>query len=193
MSALVCAPQNGFAPVTLQNRTTGLCTSIGLPKRADMTNDGMSAEWIVEGISPDLPDFGAIVFLECLGLAASHRLELERGTRRRSSPVRKTLRRQRWHDRARGLHRQSSSTGKESDRSHSARRRYSASFVVVPRSDRAWTTLAVAHDPHRSAKRAAAGQRPGWRPRHDPELRRKALGSSDVPLAAHAQTAGDSG
>jgi Peptidase A4 family len=81
MSALVCAPQNGFAPVTLQNRTTGLCTSIGLPKRADMTNDGMSAEWIVEGISPDLPDFGAIVFLECLGLAASHRLELERGTK----------------------------------------------------------------------------------------------------------------
>jgi Peptidase A4 family len=54
---LVCAarPDHGF--VAVQNLTTQQATSIGIDARPGITSAGASAEWIVEGISADLPVF----------------------------------------------------------------------------------------------------------------------------------------
>jgi hypothetical protein len=54
---LVCAPRPDHGFVAVQNLTTQQATSIGIDARPGITSAGASAEWIVEGVSADLPVF----------------------------------------------------------------------------------------------------------------------------------------
>lgn len=62
VSFLVCAPQPNQGFVSMMNYRTQQATSVGLPARPGITSAGDRAEWIVEGISADLPDFSPMVF-----------------------------------------------------------------------------------------------------------------------------------
>lgn len=65
VSVLVCAPQPGQGFVSMLNHRTQQATSIGVPRPGgDITSVGARAEWIVEGISADLPDFSAVAFID---------------------------------------------------------------------------------------------------------------------------------
>jgi hypothetical protein len=83
LSVLVCAvrPDHGFA--SFQNKTTGLCASAGIDPPTSMTgqtttSQGATAEWAVEGISADLPNFGAVAFLQCTAGTKTHDLDLSK-------------------------------------------------------------------------------------------------------------------
>ena len=66
VSFLVCAPQPDHGFVSMQNLTTGQATSVGIDARPGITSAGASAEWIVEGISADLPVFlPSVTFGSC--------------------------------------------------------------------------------------------------------------------------------
>jgi Peptidase A4 family len=63
---LVCAPRPDHGYVAVQNLTTQQATSIGIDARPGITSAGASAEWIVEGISADLPVFlPDVTFTRC--------------------------------------------------------------------------------------------------------------------------------
>jgi Peptidase A4 family len=63
VSFLVCAPEANQGFVSMMNYRTQFATSVGVPAPgSDITSVGQRAEWIVEGISADLPDFGDVVF-----------------------------------------------------------------------------------------------------------------------------------
>jgi hypothetical protein len=67
VSVLVCAPtpEHGFA--AFHNLTTEEATTVGIDQPgSDITSVGSTAEWIVEGISPELPVFlPSITFTGC--------------------------------------------------------------------------------------------------------------------------------
>jgi hypothetical protein len=66
VSFLVCAPQPDHGFVAMQNLTSGQATSVGIDARPGITSAGASAEWIVEGISADLPVFlPSVTFGSC--------------------------------------------------------------------------------------------------------------------------------
>jgi hypothetical protein len=65
VSFLVCAPASDHGFVAVQNLTTSQATSVGINARPGITSVGASAEWIVEGISDDLPEFQPFVFSSC--------------------------------------------------------------------------------------------------------------------------------
>jgi hypothetical protein len=63
---LVCAPRPDHGYVGVQNLTTQQATSVGIDARPGITSAGASAEWIVEGISADLPVFlPDVTFTRC--------------------------------------------------------------------------------------------------------------------------------
>jgi hypothetical protein len=63
---LVCAVRPDHGYVGVQNLTTQQATSIGIDARPGITSAGASAEWIVEGISADLPVFlPDVTFTRC--------------------------------------------------------------------------------------------------------------------------------
>ena len=66
VTVLVCAlsPEWGFA--AFHNLTTGQVTSVGIPGRPNIPLIGATAEWIVEGISADLPVFLPVTFSGCV-------------------------------------------------------------------------------------------------------------------------------
>lgn len=66
VSVLICAPRPNYGSVWMQNLTTGQATSVGIDARPGITSAGSSAEWVVEGISAELPVFlPAITFSGC--------------------------------------------------------------------------------------------------------------------------------
>lgn len=66
VSFLVCAPTTTHGFVAAHNLTTGQATSVGIDARPGITSQGASAEWIVEGISADLPVFlPSVMFSSC--------------------------------------------------------------------------------------------------------------------------------
>jgi hypothetical protein len=53
----VCATQSGQGYVGLNNITTGVATSVLVAPPSGVTSQGASVEWIVEGVSAELPTF----------------------------------------------------------------------------------------------------------------------------------------
>ena len=76
ITALVCAPQPTQGYVSMMNRQTGATTSIGIPPPAGISSLGTTAEWIVEGISADLPNWVIVGFHECTAGTKSHHMDL---------------------------------------------------------------------------------------------------------------------
>lgn len=79
VSFLVCAPEPAHGAVTIQNLSTRQVTSVGINARPGITSAGASAEWIVEGISADLPDFLPVTFNDCTGGTQQHIFNLTDG------------------------------------------------------------------------------------------------------------------
>jgi Peptidase A4 family len=83
LSVLVCAPRDDHGFVSIQNKTEGVITNCGFPAPLGIHSDGTSAEWVVEMMKEgldELPDFGAIVFLNATAGTRSHRLDLSKAT-----------------------------------------------------------------------------------------------------------------
>jgi hypothetical protein len=72
ISVLVCAPQPDHGFVSLHNDTTHQATSVGIDARPGITSAGQSAEWIIEGISPELPVFFPVTFGSCAAGTKNH-------------------------------------------------------------------------------------------------------------------------
>jgi hypothetical protein len=64
ITVLVSAPQPDQGSVYLSNERTGQATRIGITPPSGVTSIGASAEWIVEGISADLPNFFECTFCD---------------------------------------------------------------------------------------------------------------------------------
>ena len=58
------------------NETTGAGTSVLIPPPTGVTSVGATAEWIVEGISADLPNFELVVFKNCWAAAVGNAIDL---------------------------------------------------------------------------------------------------------------------
>lgn len=67
IAVVVCAPTPDHGTAVMHNLTSGLATSVGIDQPAkDIHSVGSTAEWIVEGISADLPVFlPAVTFSAC--------------------------------------------------------------------------------------------------------------------------------
>lgn len=66
VSVLVCAWSDDVGTITLQNLTAGVATVLHVPAPGDdVRSAGLTAEWVVEGVSRYLPDFNATLFLDC--------------------------------------------------------------------------------------------------------------------------------
>jgi hypothetical protein len=76
LSVLVCATQSGQGYVALNNTTTGVATSVNIAPPAGVTSQGATVEWIVEGISADLPDFSPITFTNISAGTKDHSFNL---------------------------------------------------------------------------------------------------------------------
>ncbi len=81
MGFLVCTPQPDHAFASMLNYTTGVATTVAIKGRTGITNDGTSAEWIVEGDPPLLADFFAALFAQCLGGTKNHDFDLTHAIR----------------------------------------------------------------------------------------------------------------
>jgi hypothetical protein len=76
IACLVCAEQPDFGHITMLNVSTGQATSVGINARPGITSQGESVEWIVEGVSVDLPAFYPITFTECVAATQSELFDL---------------------------------------------------------------------------------------------------------------------
>lgn len=78
VSFLVCAQTLEYGQVTILNSTTNQMTSVGIQGRPGMHLDGTSAEWVVEGITEDLPNYFAWTFSDSIaGSLTGGLLELQ--------------------------------------------------------------------------------------------------------------------
>lgn len=80
VTVLVCAPSVGQGFASFLNRQTGATTSVGFLPPPGLTALGATAEWIVEGISADLPNFTLFGFHECVAGTKTHRIDLSHPT-----------------------------------------------------------------------------------------------------------------
>src|SRR5205085_3077055 len=62
ISYIVCAAQQDYGLIFILNSTTNQSTSIGIDARPGILSQGATVEWIVEGVSADLPNFFAWTF-----------------------------------------------------------------------------------------------------------------------------------
>jgi|HubBroStandDraft_6_1064221.scaffolds.fasta_scaffold216660_2 hypothetical protein len=76
ITVVVSAPQPNQGSVYLSNERTGLATRIGITPPAGITSIGASAEWIVEGISADLPNFFECTFCDNVAETQQHAFAL---------------------------------------------------------------------------------------------------------------------
>ena len=72
---LVVTPQLDHGVVSMSNITTGFATTVGISVPG-MTNDGTSAEWIVEGNGNLLADFFSVIFGQCIAGTKAHDFKL---------------------------------------------------------------------------------------------------------------------
>jgi hypothetical protein len=80
VSVLVCSPQPGQGFVSMLNHRTQQATSVGVPRPgSDITSVGARAEWIVEGISANLPDFSSVIFTDAMAGTQHHSFNLYPG------------------------------------------------------------------------------------------------------------------
>jgi hypothetical protein len=76
VSFLVCSRQPNQGFVSMMNYRTQQATSVGIPARPGITSVGARAEWIVEGISIDLPFFTPAVFTNITAGTQNHSFNL---------------------------------------------------------------------------------------------------------------------
>jgi len=78
VAVLVCAPSPDHGFAAFHNITTNRATSVRIDQPAkDITSEGATAEWIVEGISADLPVFlPSVTFTSCAAGTASSSFDL---------------------------------------------------------------------------------------------------------------------
>jgi len=76
VSFLVCSAQPNQGFVSMMNYRTQQATSVGITARPGITSVGARAEWIVEGISADLPDFAPAVFTNITAGTQHHSFSL---------------------------------------------------------------------------------------------------------------------
>src|SRR5437899_3403709 len=79
VSFLVCAPQPDLGHITMLNRTRGHLTSVDINAPAGTTSLGASAEWIVEQVTPVLPNFRKVTFTSCVAGTENHLFDLTAG------------------------------------------------------------------------------------------------------------------
>jgi len=77
ISVLVCAPTTTHGFIALDNETANVSTSIGIDARPGIQLQGVCAEWIVEGISAELPVFCPMNFTECSAGTQHHGYDLK--------------------------------------------------------------------------------------------------------------------
>jgi hypothetical protein len=80
ITTLVCAPQPTQGYMSMMNRQTGATTSVGIPPPPGISSVGTTAEWIVEGISADLPNWVIVGFHECTAGTKSHSIDISHPT-----------------------------------------------------------------------------------------------------------------
>lgn len=74
---VVCATEPDFGLVSMLNYTRGVASTVGIPARPDITSQGACVEWVVEGISADLPYFFPVLFNSCSGTTGTSFFEAE--------------------------------------------------------------------------------------------------------------------
>ena len=80
VSFLVCAPETNHGFVSMMNYRTQFATSVGVQAPGtDITSVGQRAEWIVEGISADLPDFSEVTFTNITAGTQNNQFDLTPG------------------------------------------------------------------------------------------------------------------
>ena len=77
IGVLVCAPTSTHGFISLDNETSNVSTSIGIDARPNISLQGVCAEWIVEGISPELPVFCPMNFTACTAGSQHHSYDLQ--------------------------------------------------------------------------------------------------------------------
>ena len=73
---VVCAQQPDVGDISVLNVSTGQATRISVNARPGISSEGASAEWIVEGVSPDLPPFYPVTFSNCAAGTSHHLFDL---------------------------------------------------------------------------------------------------------------------
>jgi hypothetical protein len=77
IAVLVCAQEPDYGQVTLLNRRTKKATSVGMLAPRGLQLTGSSVEWVVEGVSRGLPQFGTITFADCAAATAHGVFDLQ--------------------------------------------------------------------------------------------------------------------
>lgn len=80
VTVLVCAQRPAWGFVSMLNRTTGVTTSVGFPPPPGVMWQGTTAEWIVEGISADLPNWVLMGFHNCTAGTKNQQMDISRPT-----------------------------------------------------------------------------------------------------------------
>jgi Peptidase A4 family len=70
VSVLVCAPEPNHGFVSMENLRTNQVVSVGVDQPAGVAAPGPSAEWIIESLSVDTPEFTPWSCIDCA--AGSH-------------------------------------------------------------------------------------------------------------------------
>jgi hypothetical protein len=80
IAVLVCAytPTQGY--VSMKNRQTNVTYQAGIPPPAGISSIGDTVEWIVEGLSADLPNWVTVGFHECSAGTQNNEMKLEHPT-----------------------------------------------------------------------------------------------------------------
>ena len=80
VTVLVCAIDPGRGYASMLNRSTGVTTNVGFLPPPGYTSQGTTAEWIVEGISADLPNWVLMGFHNCTAGTKNNHMGLLRPT-----------------------------------------------------------------------------------------------------------------
>jgi hypothetical protein len=76
VTVLVCALPSGKGYASMLNRQTGVTTNVSFDPPPGITSKGGTAEWIVEGISSDLPNWVLMGFHNCSAGTKNHRMDI---------------------------------------------------------------------------------------------------------------------
>jgi len=84
VAVLLCTPAADRGFLSIQNKDTGVVTSVGFPPPPGFTSDGTSAEWAVEavdlGAGRQLPNFGNIAFRNATAGTKNYPMDLSRAS-----------------------------------------------------------------------------------------------------------------
>jgi len=73
---IVCAQQPDVGEISVLNVSTGQATRVTINARPGIRSEGATAEWIVEGVSAELPPFYPVTFGSCAAGTQHHLFDL---------------------------------------------------------------------------------------------------------------------